>query len=428
MIDNNVSLRLMNNKNTKTKIVNDPVLGLIDFSSPLILQLIEHPWLQRLRRIKQLGMSDMVYPGAQHTRFLHTIGATSLMQLALDTLRLKGADITDHERESAMIAILLHDIGHCPFSHALEHHIADTTHEDISLVFMDKLNRQFDGALSTAIEIFTHQYPKQYLTKLVSGQLDVDRLDYLRRDSFFTGVSEGIVSTDRIIKMLDVVDDQLVVEKKGIYSIEKFLVARRLMYWQVYLHKTVHSAEQLLINILRRAKWLVAQGEKVEASSPLKYFLTNHVVLDDFKSDAKRDNGLTTLENFAMLDDTDLMVAVKAWTTHPDRVLSRLCLNLVNRRLPKTIVQDQPADNGMVSLLTQGVMKKYNLIEDEAGYFVSSGVIANKAYSQRHDQIFVKEKDGSITEIVNEADMLNIRALSTTVSKYYISWPKDIND
>ena len=418
----------MDKKNTKTKIVNDPVLGLIDFSSPLILQLIEHPWLQRLRRIKQLGMSDMVYPGAQHTRFLHTIGATSLMQLALDTLRLKGADITDHERESAMIAILLHDIGHCPFSHALEHHIADTTHEDISLVFMDKLNRQFDGALSTAIEIFTHQYPKQYLTKLVSGQLDVDRLDYLRRDSFFTGVSEGIVSTDRIIKMLDVVDDQLVVEKKGIYSIEKFLVARRLMYWQVYLHKTVHSAEQLLINILRRAKWLVAQGEKVEASSPLKYFLTNHVVLDDFKSDAKRDNGLTTLENFAMLDDTDLMVAVKAWTTHPDRVLNRLCLNLVNRRLPKTIVQDQPADNGMVSLLTQGVMKKYNLTEDEAGYFVSSGVIANKAYSQRHDQIFVKEKDGSITEIVNEADMLNIRALSTTVSKYYISWPKDIND
>ncbi len=418
----------MDKKNTKTKIVNDPVLGLIDFSSPLILQLIEHPWLQRLRRIKQLGMSDMVYPGAQHTRFLHTIGATSLMQLALDTLRLKGADITDHERESAMIAILLHDIGHCPFSHALEHHIADTTHEDISLVFMDKLNRQFDGALSTAIEIFTHQYPKQYLTKLVSGQLDVDRLDYLRRDSFFTGVSEGIVSTDRIIKMLDVVDDQLVVEKKGIYSIEKFLVARRLMYWQVYLHKTVHSAEQLLINILRRAKWLVAQGEKVEASAPLKYFLTNHVVLDDFKSDAKRDNGLTTLENFAMLDDTDLMVAVKAWTTHPDRVLSRLCLNLVNRRLPKTIVQDQPADNGMVNLLTQGVMKKYNLTEDEAGYFVSSGVIANKAYSQRHDQIFVKEKDGSITEIVNEADMLNIRALSTTVSKYYISWPKDIND
>ena len=418
----------MSNKTTKTKIVNDPVLGLIDFSSPLILQLIEHPWLQRLRRIKQLGMSDMVYPGAQHTRFLHTIGATSLMQLALDTLRLKGADITDHERESAMIAILLHDIGHCPFSHALEHHIADTTHEDISLVFMDKLNRQFDGALSTAIEIFTHQYPKQYLTKLVSGQLDVDRLDYLRRDSFFTGVSEGIVSTDRIIKMLDVVDDQLVVEKKGIYSIEKFLVARRLMYWQVYLHKTVHSAEQLLINILRRAKWLVAQGEKVEASSPLKYFLSNHAVLDDFKSDIKRDNGLTTLENFAMLDDTDLMVAVKAWTTHPDRVLSRLCLNLVNRRLPKTIVQDQPADNGMVSLLTQGVMKKYNLTEDEAGYFVSSGVIANKAYSQRHDQIFVKEKDGSITEIVNEADMLNIRALSTTVSKYYISWPKDIND
>ena len=418
----------MNENTPKTKIINDPVLGLIDFSSPLILALMEHPWLQRLRRIKQLGMSDMVYPGAQHTRFLHTIGATSLMRLAIDTLRMKGAEITDHEAESAMAAIMLHDIGHCPFSHALEYHIADVCHEDISLVFMQELNKQMGGKLDTAIEIFTGVYPKKYLSQLVSGQLDVDRLDYLRRDSFFTGVTEGIVNTDRIIKMLEIVDDKLVVEKKGIYSIEKFLIARRLMYWQVYLHKTVHSAEQLLINILRRAKWLVAQGEKVEASEPLKYFLTNHVVLDDFKSDAKRDNGLTTLENFAMLDDTDLMVAVKAWTTHPDHVLSRLCQNLMNRRLPKTIVQDQPADNGMVNLLTQGVMKKYNLTEDEAGYFVSSGVIANKAYSQRHDQIFVKEKDGSITEIVNVADMLNIRALSTTVSKYYISWPKEITD
>jgi len=411
----------------KQKIINDPVLGLINISSPLILQLIEHPWLQRLRRIKQLGMSDLVYPGAQHTRFLHTIGATTLMQLALDTLRLKGANITNHEYESAMIAILLHDIGHCPFSHALEHHIADTSHEDISLVFMDKLNKQFDGALTTAIEIFNHTYPKQYLTKLVSGQLDVDRLDYLRRDSFFTGVSEGIVSTDRIIKMLEVVDDQLVIEKKGIYSIEKFLVARRLMYWQVYLHKTVHSAEQLLINILKRAKYLTAQGETLETSSALKYFIENHVVLDDFKSDEKRFNGLTTLENFAMLDDADLMVAAKTWSSHPDKVLSRLCSNLINRHLPKTIVQDQPADASMVNLLTEGVMRKYNLTKEEASYFVSSGTIANKAYSQRHDQILVKEKDGSITKIEDVADMLNIRALSTTVSKYYLSWPKEID-
>lgn len=416
----------MNNTATKTKIVNDPVLGLIDFSSPLILSLIEHPWVQRLRRIKQLGMSDMVYPGAQHTRFLHTIGATTLMRLALDTLRQKGADITDHEYESAMVAILLHDIGHCPFSHALEHHIADASHEDISLVFMHELNKQFNGQLDTAIKIFTKDYPKEYLTKLVSGQLDVDRLDYLRRDSFFTGVTEGIVNTDRIIKMLEVVDDKLVVEKKGIYSIEKFLIARRLMYWQVYLHKTVHSAEQLLINILRRAKYLTEQGEELFASPAFKYFLQNHVTIDDFESDAVCENGKTTLENFALLDDGDLMVSVKAWASHPDRVLSTLCKNLMNRRLPKTVVQDQPADNSMVKLLTEGVMKKYGFNEDEASYFVSSGVIANKAYSQRHDQILIKEKDGSVTEIVNVADMLNIRALSTTISKYYISWPKEI--
>lgn len=416
----------MNNTATKTKIVNDPVLGLVDFSSPLILALIEHPWVQRLRRIKQLGMSDMVYPGAQHTRFLHTIGATTLMRLALDTLRQKGADITDHEYESAMVAILLHDIGHCPFSHALEHHIADVSHEDISLVFMHELNKQFNGQLDTAIRIFTKDYPKEYLTKLVSGQLDVDRLDYLRRDSFFTGVTEGIVNTDRIIKMLEVVDDKLVVEKKGIYSIEKFLIARRLMYWQVYLHKTVHSAEQLLINILRRAKYLTAKGEDLFASPAFKYFLQNHVTIDDFESDALRENGKTTLENFALLDDGDLMVSVKAWASHPDRVLSTLCQNLMNRRLPKTIVQDQPADNSMVKLLTEGVMNKYGFTEDEASYFVSSGVIANKAYSQRHDQILIKEKDGSVTEIVNVADMLNIRALSTTISKYYISWPKEI--
>ena len=416
----------MNNKTPKTKIVNDPVLGLIDFSSPLILSLIEHPWVQRLRRIKQLGMSDMVYPGAQHTRFLHTIGATSLMRLAIDTLNLKGAGITDHERESAMVAILLHDIGHCPFSHALEHHIADVSHEDISLVFMNELNKQFGGALDTAISIFTGNYPKKYLSQLVSGQLDVDRLDYLRRDSFFTGVTEGIVNTDRIIKMLEIVDDKLVVEKKGIYSIEKFLIARRLMYWQVYLHKTVHSAEQLLINILRRAKYLTDKGETLPASPAFAYFLRNRVELEQFKSEEVRENGMTTLENFAMLDDGDLMVSVKMWASHHDRVLSTLCRNLMNRQLPKTIVQDQPADDEMVRLLQEGVMKKNGLTAEEASYFVSSGVIANKAYSQRHDQILIKEKDGSVTEIVNVADMLNIRALSTTISKYYISWPKEI--
>lgn len=412
---------------TKAKIINDPVLGLTDITSPLILTLIEHPWVQRLRRIKQLGMSDMVYPGAQHTRFLHTIGATSLMKLAIDTLRIKGVEITDEECESAMIAILLHDIGHCPFSHALEHHIANVDHEEISLIFINKLNKLFEGKLTTAIDIFTGKYKKKFLSQLVSGQLDVDRLDYLRRDSFFTGVTEGIVNTDRIIKMLDVANDQLVVEKKGIYSIEKFLIARRLMYWQVYLHKTVHSAEQLLINILRRAKYLTQKGETLFASEALKYFLQNEVTIDDFTTDTIRENGKTTLENFAQLDDGDLLIAIKVWTSHPDKVLSMLCHNLINRNLPKTIVQDHAADKQMVAELQERVMKLHNLTPDEASYFVSAGTIANKAYSQRHDQIQIKEKDGTLTEIVNVADMLDIKALSTTISKYYISWPKEIN-
>ncbi|MCQ2376104.1 MAG: HD domain-containing protein [Salinivirgaceae bacterium] len=410
----------------KPKVVNDPILGLIEIKSPIILSLIEHRWLQRLRRINQLGLGELVYPGARHNRFGHTLGATYLMELAIDTLRSKGEIISDEEKEAAMIAILLHDIGHCPFSHALEYQIANVCHEDLSIVFMEKLNEEYNGRLSLALQIFKGEYHKKYLTKLISGQLDVDRLDYLSRDSFFTGVTEGNVNTDRLIKLMAIDNDRLVVEKKGMYSIEKFLVARRLMYWQVYLHKTVHSAEQLLISILRRAKDLCHKGEDFFASPALKFFLTHEVTVDDFRNDSITETGKTVLENFAMLDDSDLLVSVKTWSMHHDRVLSLLCQNLINRRLPKTMVQDKPVGKFMEKYLRERVMQEFNLTKAESEYFVSSGTISNKAYSQNHDQILVKEKEGNVIEIEKVADMMNIRALSTTISKFFISWPKNI--
>jgi hypothetical protein len=411
----------------KRKIVNDPVYGFIHFPATGVLDLVEHRWFQRLRRIKQLGLTELVYPGAQHTRFHHAIGATYLMGLAIDVLRQKSVEITNHEAESAYLAILLHDIGHGPFSHALEHHIVNVTHEDLSLEFMHQLNHELNGQLNTAIEIFTGTYPKKYLSQLVSGQLDVDRLDYLRRDSFFTGVSEGVVSSDRIIKMLEVVDDQLVVEKKGIYSIEKFLIARRLMYWQVYLHKTVHSAEHLLLSILQRAKQLAGQGVDLFASPSFAFFLYHNVTLNDFKDANYKFLGKTILEHFALLDDNDVMVSIKVWANHSDRVLSMLCRNLVERRLPRTIIGDKPFEQPMVDQLTQKTINLYQFEPDEAGYFVKTGTITNSAYNQENDKILIKEKDETVTEIVNVADMLNIRALSGTISKYYLSFPKEIN-
>lgn len=410
----------------KKKIVNDPVYGFIDFPASKIFDVVEHPYFQRLRRIKQLGLTDFVYPGAIHTRFHHALGATHLMQMALDVLKAKGQDISKEETEGAYLAILLHDIGHGPFSHALEHHIVNVSHEELSLVFMNNLNQQMGGTLDLAIEIFTNKYHKGFLHQLVSGQLDVDRLDYLRRDSFFTGVSEGVVSSDRILKMLDVVDDNLVVEKKGIYSIEKFLIARRLMYWQVYLHKTVNSAEQMLLSILRRAKQLAGQDVDLFASPAFKFFLYNEVCLDDFTKQHANTKEFVALDMFAKLDDSDLLTSIKIWIDHDDKTLSKLCEQLINRKLLRTLIQDQPFSPDQVQLLKDKVVKKYGIRMDEASYFVISDTMENSAYHQKTDKILIKEKTGEVTEIVNVADMLNIRALSGTVSKYFLSYPKEI--
>lgn len=412
---------------SSTKIVNDPVYGFVKFPTGEVLKIVEHTWFQRLRRIKQLGLTELVYPGARHTRFHHALGATYLMNMALDVLDSKGNSISTEEAQGAYLAILLHDIGHGPFSHSLEHHIVNVNHEQLSLLFMQELNKKFDGLLSIAIDIFRNAYPKKFLHQLVSSQLDMDRLDYLRRDSFFTGVSEGVVSSDRIIKMLDVSHDKLVVEKKGIYSIEKFIIARRLMYWQVYLHKTVHSVEQLIHSILKRAKYLAQKGENLFASPAFKFFLYNNFSLSDFKSNAKTCDGFTNLETFALLDDNDLVSAFKVWTTHSDKVLSMLCNRFVNRNLFRNIIVDSPFEADVVENLKKLTSAKLEIDMDDIDYFVKSDTIENNAYKQETDKILIKERDGSLTDIVNVADMLNIKALSGTVSKYNLCFPKEID-
>lgn len=415
----------MQNKVTvinKKKIVNDPVYGFINFPGSKIFDVVEHKWFQRLRRIKQLGLTELVYPGAIHTRFHHALGATHLMYLALDVLNAKGHNISKTEAEGAFLAILLHDIGHGPFSHALENHIVNVSHEEISLIFMHRLNKEMDGALSLAIDIFTNKYKKKFLHQLVSGQLDVDRLDYLRRDSFFTGVSEGVVSSDRILKMLDVVNDNLVVEKKGIYSIEKFLIARRLMYWQVYFHKAVNSAEQMLLSILKRAKYLAKQGVELFASPTFKFFLYNNISLNDFKNN---DNYLI-LNKFAQLDDSDLISAMKVWSNHNDKILSTLCTKLFSRKLFRTEIQEQSFDPDIIQNIKIKVAERYKISMEETEYFVMSDIIQNSTYLQEDDKILIKEKNGIVSEIVNVADMINIRALSGTMKKYFLSYPKAI--
>ena len=354
----------------KRKIFNDPIYGFITIPSEIIFDLIEHPYFQRLRRIKQLGLTGLVYPGALHTRFHHAMGAMYLMTQAIDVLRAKGVEITTAEAEGVTLAILLHDIGHGPFSHALESSIvSDVSHEQISEIFMDKLNVEMKGKLSLAIQIFKNEYAKKFLHQLVSSQLDMDRLDYLKRDSFFTGVSEGIISSDRILAMLVVSDDSLAIEAKGIYSIEKFIIARRLMYWQVYLHKTVLGAENLLVNILARAKELAAQGEELFATPAFQLFLKNRFTKNDFTNNAE------VLKAFAALDDNDIFTSVKVWQSHKDFVLSTLCCNMVNRNLFHIELQNQPFEHQKIADLKQKVKAKYNLKEDEIRYFVYSDSI-----------------------------------------------------
>jgi HD superfamily phosphohydrolase len=406
----------MNSSSNKRKIFNDPIYGFVSISYEIIFDLIEHPYFQRLRRIKQLGLTNLVYPGALHTRFHHAIGAMHLMELAIEEIRSKGHEITEDEAKAATIAILLHDIGHGPFSHALEHSIVnDINHEHISQLLMNKLNKEFNGELTLAIKIFQNKYSKKFLHQLVSSQLDMDRLDYLKRDSFFTGVSEGVISSDRIIKMLNVVNDNLAIELKGIYSVEKFIIARRLMYWQVYLHKTVLSAETLLVNILKRAKELAQKKVELFATPALKTFLYKNYSKTDFK------NNPQLLDTFAVLDDYDIMSSIKVWTQHDDYVLSQLCNQLVNRKLFKIEMQSTPFKESKITELKKQIKKACKLSEKEVGYFVFSGSVSNDAYT---GGIHVLLKDGKAIDLAKASDQLNIDVLSQTVKKYYLCYPK----
>jgi len=405
----------------KHKIFNDPIYGFISIPDKLAFRLLEHPYFQRLRRIKQLGLTNLVYPGALHTRFHHAMGATHLMSEALEVLRMKGHEITPEEAQGALVAILLHDVGHGPFSHSLEHSIVSgVSHEHISELFMKRFNEELDGRLGLAIKIFRGEYRKKFLHQLVSSQLDVDRMDYLLRDSFYTGVSEGVISSDRIIKMLNVHRNELVVESKGIYSVEKFIIARRLMYWQVYLHKTVLSAENLLVNILRRAKEIARKGTDMFCTPALRRFLYNDFTLKDFQKNAQ------LLDVFAELDDYDIMASVKVWTRHPDAVLSRLSNMLVSRQLYKIELQSRSFDTETVSRYAQRAVKKLKIKEQDAHYFVFTGVVANDTYSTDKIRINILFRDGAVADITEASDQLNIDVLARTVKKSFLCYPREL--
>ncbi len=404
--------------NNKKKIFNDPVYGFISISKEFIFDIIEHPYVQRLRRIKQLGMTHLVYPGALHTRFHHVLGAMHLMSKAIATIRRKGHEISQSEEEAALLAILLHDIGHGPFSHALEHDIVTGVHhEDISIFFMERLSEEYDGKLDLALEIFQNRYPKKYLYQLVSSQLDMDRMDYLNRDSFYTGVSEGKIGSDRIIEMLNVVDGNLVLEEKGIYSIEKFLVARRLMYWQVYLHKTVVAAEFMLIHVLRRAKELKQSGNDIFCSPALSYFLSNDVTSEDFKQKPE------VLDLFAQLDDYDILGAIKVWQFHEDKVLSTLSRRLIERKLFKIKVSKGEFSEEDKQAVREKVMEKLDISQEETRYFVYNDILTNSAYNDASQHINLLMKTGETLEVSKASDNLNISALADPVEKHFLCYP-----
>lgn len=406
----------------KKKIINDPIYGFISVPEGVIFELIEHPYFQRLRNIKQVSLTHMVYPGALHTRFQHALGAMHLMGLAMETLKGKDIEITSEEEEAVIIAILLHDIGHGPFSHSLEHSIVEgVSHEYISDRIMDDLNKSFEGKLTLAIAIFRNQYPKLFLHQLVSSQLDTDRMDYLIRDSFYTGVTEGVISFNRIIKMLTVANDELVVEEKGIYSIEKFLIARRLMYWQVYLHKTVVSAEQMLIRILHRAKQLGLEGQSLFATPPLQHFLETQVTKESFEKSPVH------LATFLKLDDIDILASMKVWVGHPDRTLSLLCRQLLSRQLNRVEILNNEPDDKYLERIKAVAMQYFSLSKREVDYFVYSTVISNSAYDIENESINILMKDGSIKDITEASDLSNLEVLSQTVEKYIVSFPKELH-
>jgi len=400
----------------KLKILNDPIYGFIQIPNSLIFDIIEHPYFQRLRRISQMGFSNLVYPGANHTRFHHALGCIHLMQKAIRVLRFKQIEITKEEEKALCIAILLHDIGHGAFSHALEHSIVHgISHEEISLKFMKKLNDEFDGKLDLAIEIFEGNYHRKFFYQLISSQLDIDRLDYLKRDSFYTGVTEGNISSDRLIVMMNVHDDQLVIEQKGIYSVEKFLIARRLMYWQVYLHKTGLVAEHMLVNVLIRAKELAEKGDELFASTSLRYFLYNQINQDNFTDE--------TLEMFSKLDDYDILSAIKEWTNHEDKVLSLLSQMIVDRKLLRIEIQKDAFDVDQINKKISKYSKKLNLSEEETNSFVFSQEIKNQAYNSEKP-IFILNKKGKLKDIAKASDQFNIQALTKPVIKHFICYPK----
>jgi HD superfamily phosphohydrolase len=404
----------------KRKIINDPVFGFLSIPNDLIYDVLQHPYVQRLGRIRQLGLSCLVYPGAMHSRFGHSIGAMHLMQEAIHSLSAKGVEITDSEATSAMIAILLHDIGHGPFSHVLEHTIVDgVTHEDISLIMMERINQDLrkegeSGPLDEAIVIFKNEYPKHFLHQLISSQLDVDRMDYLCRDSFFTGVQEGRVASERLIKMLDVRDDKLVVQQKGIYSVEKFLVARRLMYWQVYLHKTSVAAEQHLIKILSRAKQLAKQGKELFCSPSLRFFLYQSVTMDMFSPTS------VALDQYALLDDTDVLSAIKAWISNEDKVLSILSLTFINRQLFRGELLEQPLTDTQKAELSKKYAQALGITEEDAQYCFVEHVSTSNTYSEKADSIGILYGDDTVRDIAQASEILDLNALTRKPQKIYL--------
>ena len=405
----------------KKKIVNDPIYGFVSIPDALHFDIIEHPYFQRLRRIKQVSMTNMVYPSANHTRFAHSLGAMHLMHRAIQLLRSKGTNISEEEEQAASLAILLHDVGHGPFSHTLENSIVQgITHEEISLAIMKKLNTLNNGKLAMAIDIFTDQYPKHFLNKLISSQLDVDRLDYLKRDSFFTGVAEGNVNAERLLDMMEVVDNGLAIEAKGIYSVESFIVARRIMYWQVYMHKTVLSAEYTLMKILQRAK-IISQQRTLPATPELSFFLKNQLDFNDIP-----DKELA-LEEFCQLDDFDVMTAVKMWCNDEDRVLSELCRRLTDRHLFKIEMQDTEFDPTYVEDIRKRIMQHYGWPAEEADYMLLQGISSNHAYHPRKAAINILYKDGTVKDISEASGQLNNSILSQPVVKHFICYPKEIN-
>ncbi len=403
----------------KLKILNDPIYGFITIPATLLYDLIQHPYFQRLRRIKQMGLSSLVYPGAEHTRFHHALGCMHMMQKAVQVLRFKNVEISKEEEDALYIAILLHDIGHGPFSHAMEHSIVENIHhEKISLLFMEALNDEFEGKLSLAIEIFKGNYPRKFLIQLISSQMDMDRMDYLKRDSFYSGVAEGNINSERLIQMINVHNDVLVVEEKGIYSVEKFLVARRLMYWQCYLHKTSVGAELLLSKILKRAKQLTLQGVDLPASDALKFFLENNVLKADFNKEV--------LNNFALLDDADIYTALKNWQFHTDKVLSYLSSAIVNRKLFHVQLVSKDDLSSKLSYY-QSLCKDKLEVNDGLDYFVFGDKLKNQAYDLKADPIRIFTKNKEIIDVLEASDQYNLKALSEPVYKYFICYPKSIH-